>query len=463
MFLIRFSTCSDVFMSRTPVMESNPTAGDVVLPLDVVFHILVRLPAKEICRFRVVCRHWWSLTCDPVFIVAHTARQPPSPLLVASFRDDNGDHIHVMDLSGHVIKRVPVVNGQTMVRSHSRLDPVCVADPTGSSCSVIDPATGVVSRLPETPPEKHWWWDGSSPAEKGDANGKEEKKNWFRGPMRSDYAIGRVESTGQYKVLRLSSQDWKRDGNDHVKHLTISSVLTLNATPGESQWRSTGRPKFLVDTGKCAVVGTTAYFFWSKDNENLHEYQIDHIRFSDGIVPDCIACFDMETEEWTSTASPPLLRYYDYIDYHDSVVEHESMDLLELSTLAELKGYLVMAHRYNPYDDNHLDLWFLKDIDNCVWDHGYKVLMNQLRKGPDSDMTVAEPLLVLDDGIIVIYWCDEGVLLRYDPRVNAYSRMETGMPLGAKNLEVETGRPDRVRVYASSVLSLFQRVSKVYH
>ncbi|TVU05967.1 hypothetical protein EJB05_49153, partial [Eragrostis curvula] len=245
-----------MFVPPSAIMEeSNPAAAAgghdaVALPLDVVFDILVRLPAKEICRLRAVCRPWSSLTSDPVFVEAHAARHPPStPLIVASFHGA-GDHVHVMDLlSGRVLKRVPVANGQTLVRSFSRLDLVCVADRNGSCCSVLNPATGDVSRLPETPPEEHY-----PPA-------APEGHSWIRGPVRSEFTIGRVESTGEYKVLRLSCQDFKHDDDDDdVKHQISSSVLTLNkASAGQSGWRSTGRPNFLVDMDKCAVVGGAAY------------------------------------------------------------------------------------------------------------------------------------------------------------------------------------------------------------
>ncbi|EEF45421.1 ubiquitin-protein ligase, putative [Ricinus communis] len=38
---------------------------------DVVLHILLRLPVKSLCRFKVVCKSWWLLISDPHFISMH--------------------------------------------------------------------------------------------------------------------------------------------------------------------------------------------------------------------------------------------------------------------------------------------------------------------------------------------------------------------------------------------------------
>ncbi|KAF8696783.1 hypothetical protein HU200_036416 [Digitaria exilis] len=38
--------------------------------------ILLRLPADALCRLRLVCRPWRSLTSDPSFARAHAARHP---------------------------------------------------------------------------------------------------------------------------------------------------------------------------------------------------------------------------------------------------------------------------------------------------------------------------------------------------------------------------------------------------
>ena len=96
--------------SFPPPAASNSTG---VLPPDLLFDVLLRLPAKELCRLRAVCRSWRSLTSDPLFVGEHAARHP-GPLFLANFRGDEA-HIHVVDLSGSVVKRIPSADGHRLL------------------------------------------------------------------------------------------------------------------------------------------------------------------------------------------------------------------------------------------------------------------------------------------------------------------------------------------------------------
>ncbi|KAF8654796.1 hypothetical protein HU200_061464 [Digitaria exilis] len=53
-------------------------ANDGALPTDVLRDVLLCLPADELCRLRLVCRSWRSLTSDPIFAKAHSSRHNPS-------------------------------------------------------------------------------------------------------------------------------------------------------------------------------------------------------------------------------------------------------------------------------------------------------------------------------------------------------------------------------------------------
>jgi len=92
-----------------------------VLPPDLLFDVLLRLPAKELCRLRAVCRSWRSLTFDPLFVGEHAARHP---LFLANFRDDRA-RVHVVDLSGNVVKVIPNPDGDRLLPT--RLDLACAA------------------------------------------------------------------------------------------------------------------------------------------------------------------------------------------------------------------------------------------------------------------------------------------------------------------------------------------------
>ncbi|KAF8731969.1 hypothetical protein HU200_015919 [Digitaria exilis] len=95
-------------MEEAPPSPRRHRSRRCVLPEDALYEILLRLPAKDLCRLRAVCRPWRSLLSDPHFIDAHAARHP-DPLVVVGCEDceQNGPVLcDVVDLSGRIVKRV---------------------------------------------------------------------------------------------------------------------------------------------------------------------------------------------------------------------------------------------------------------------------------------------------------------------------------------------------------------------
>ncbi|RLM85163.1 hypothetical protein C2845_PM04G05180 [Panicum miliaceum] len=97
-----------------------------------LYEVLLRVPAKDLCRFRAVCRPWRSLLSDPHFVAAHAARHP-GPLIVADHGTDRsaaGPLLDIMDLSGRVIKRVVAPGSFWAARMEyvttAQIDGVCV-------------------------------------------------------------------------------------------------------------------------------------------------------------------------------------------------------------------------------------------------------------------------------------------------------------------------------------------------
>ncbi|GJN03454.1 hypothetical protein PR202_ga20904 [Eleusine coracana subsp. coracana] len=389
---------------------SNPVAAATashgrVLPQDVLFDILLRLPAKDICRFRAVCRHWQSLTSEPLFIEAHTARHPPDPLITASsYSDHDGQHVHVivMDLSGRVVKRVPSEDGLMLVQS--RLDLICVSDSDGRF-SVMNRATGDIRRLPETPPEEDEdYTDSSSEDEERDRN-----------PSYTVFALWRVDSTGEYKVLRLSAIDTEDPRDPHI----ICSVLTINNRPGrKTRWTYAEYPPENVPVvmDNVAVIDGAVYFFWSQDayDSKVQQGYIKSYGFG-SMPPDCIACFDLETEEWTTIPGPELVDSSDEDDENSQdwssftdLADTKYPYMWERSTLSELDGYLVLVQNGDSYR-RFLDIWFLTDIENHVWEKEYSIWTPEEAVIPAY--ATVKPLLLLEDGRIVIFLEHKGVAL----------------------------------------------------
>ncbi|CAO2045350.1 unnamed protein product, partial [Urochloa humidicola] len=95
---------------EAPNRRHRPDSHGGALPADALYEVLLRVPARDLCRLRAVCRPWLRLLSDPHFVAAHAGRHPePQPLIVIGYgthlRDD-GIICDVVDLAGRVVKRV---------------------------------------------------------------------------------------------------------------------------------------------------------------------------------------------------------------------------------------------------------------------------------------------------------------------------------------------------------------------
>nr|CAB3455970.1 unnamed protein product [Digitaria exilis] len=83
-------------------LAAAAAANDGLLPADILHEVLLRLPTDELCRLRLVCRSWRSLTSDPIFAKAHSSRHP---LLVGiNFLVGHGREVQFVDTSGNILR-----------------------------------------------------------------------------------------------------------------------------------------------------------------------------------------------------------------------------------------------------------------------------------------------------------------------------------------------------------------------
>ncbi|CAN6180580.1 unnamed protein product [Urochloa humidicola] len=195
---------------RPQTMRAN-NAG--VLPQDAIYEILLRIPARSLCRFRAVCHSWRSLISDPSFASAHAARHRSDPLFavcVAGGTHGEVTEIKLLDTCGHMVKRVmSAVPASPLRQMLPHLDLVLLRDIYGVErhpLRVLNPATGAISILPD---------DDISPY--------------------SSFVFGRAtaDSTGgdgEYKVLSLTDQCCK--------------VLTIDCSSSNGRWRAIPRLPF---------------------------------------------------------------------------------------------------------------------------------------------------------------------------------------------------------------------------
>ncbi|KAM0905510.1 hypothetical protein ACQ4PT_017334 [Festuca glaucescens] len=191
---------------------ATPVAADIandepVLPLDVVYAILLCVPAKPLCRFRAVCPSWLSLLCDPAFIAAHAALHPS--LFIAVAVEDTKTDVEILDMSGNVVKRLK--SGKDG-RHH-----------------MLDPATGATSVLPDRPSHTYM------------------------------YTVGWAAAAGEYKVMTIRATDL------HEEQVCIWSSPSTTKTMGGGK-EGALRPESdcaQTDRGELAVVKGVAYFLIS--------------------------------------------------------------------------------------------------------------------------------------------------------------------------------------------------------
>ncbi|OEL17814.1 hypothetical protein BAE44_0021167 [Dichanthelium oligosanthes] len=370
-------------------------SGSGILPPDLLFDVLLRLPAKELCRLRAVYRSWRVLTSDRLFVTAHAARHR-GPLFVAKFRDDKTS-ISIVDLSGIVVKRI--AGGAAAGPYHqllcTRLSLACLAT-DWNRCSVVNPATGAVHVLPQSPAAEYV------------------NRVNLRDPY-TIFTLGRVPSTGEHKVLRMFNRLGFQNGGEQ-----LFEVFTINGGTDRAQWRGSHSPGLFIDECSGTVVDGVIYFLTHRVYECARH----------GIRPDYIVSFDLRREEWRGDLRGPI----------SSNVGYEMVQLYKRYhlTLADLKGSLVLAdQRDQPFS---MDLWFLADFGTGLWVKEYHIRTESIVSTLTYKFDL-KPLLVLDDGRLVLNLASEGLLFLCDPGTNTFA-------------EVDIRCLDSVGVYTGNLLSL---------
>ncbi|XP_047090698.1 F-box/kelch-repeat protein At3g23880-like isoform X1 [Lolium rigidum] len=416
---VRLACClPTVAMASSQLLPAASSLGD--LPRDALVEILLRIPAKDLCRLRAVCPSWRALTSSPLFVAEHKSRHT-APLLVVAYRDqDIANGVDVVDLSGNIVKRIPSIESDIVVEDESghvfavfpvshdsisvlrtRLDRICFTRklyPLG--LWVLNPATGVTLVLPQCHSEEL-------------AHDDEIRANYGRGQVES-CALGQVSSTGEYKVIRIAT----------IGDRQLCEVITLDGAYC-GKWRGKQSPPALVFASRgehmrCAVVDGVVYF--------LMDFYTNY--FSTGVLtiePGSIASFNLETEEWMGTLQGPGPVRTFVEDHENFCYAHLNLQL----SLAELDFSLVTVH------NNHnisMDLWFLTDFENAIWEKKYYFL-------PPIAHLGVHPFLVLHDGRILFSHAG-GLLKSYDPKTGTY----------ADALEVRDSRS--IGIYTGSLLSL---------
>ncbi|TVU48895.1 hypothetical protein EJB05_00177, partial [Eragrostis curvula] len=342
-----------------PIAVANYGAG--ALPTDVLYCILLRLPADEVRRLRLVCRSWRSLTSDPHFARAHLSRHPQVVAL-----HDNRHVVHVVDLisGGKVLKRVHLV--QKSLGLSTQHDALCVSQVLGQAY-VLDLAAGTAM---------------------ANITAKQETSEW-RTSTTPTTMIGRVPSTGEYKLLRVRS---------YLSGTPSQTCQTMTLSEGcDGTWRNRPCPPLPIIHSSMALVAGVVYFL------------VNAAR----VEPDSITSFDLAKEEWRpTTLQGPLtsLRASTKTNFMCSV----SRSQFQLSVLSDC---LVTVHC--NYNNSSADIWFLVDMDKPVWSKKYAMRCEPFGMYPRH----YRPLAVLDDGRVAVLVEGARIVRAYDPRTSLWTDM----------------------------------------
>ncbi|XP_066358070.1 putative F-box protein At1g47765 [Miscanthus floridulus] len=119
------------------------------LPEDIVLEVLVRLPAKALCRFRCVSKAWRTLISDPTFVAVQRSRARPH-LVGVFFQECWPPEVRVMDMDGNVdrVFQVDMDDGNAFgmlqqaatqlnnVMVHASAVPMIINPDAGRACTV---------------------------------------------------------------------------------------------------------------------------------------------------------------------------------------------------------------------------------------------------------------------------------------------------------------------------------------
>lgn len=261
-----------------------------------------------------------------------------------------------------------------------------------NSCHLLDPATGSVHVLPESPAAEH--------------AGRENVRKPY-----TSFAFGWIATTGEYKVLRMFSRPTLE--GLHQQHLF--EVFTINSCsdPGSSQqqWRARRSHDEFVEPGSAIVVGEMVYF----KIDTIYDVLI--VDYQHDIPLDRIIRFNLEKEEWGGILPGPISDIFHTDEYDDHLEDYRA--LWTETTLANLRGSLALV-RYRTYR-HIMDVWLLKDFDDVLWVKEYTIPIEPI---VSTTELCVKSLFMLGDGRLVIHFPKNGMLIIHDPRTHTSTQLE---------------------------------------
>ncbi|KAF6992845.1 hypothetical protein CFC21_009801 [Triticum aestivum] len=154
-------------MPRSGSIKKQAMAGDAndALPRDVLASVLLRFPASDLRRFRLVCKEWCEVISDPTFIDAHMVHGPRALThTIVFFRGRRGGGAdgaieprssdgYLFDEQWRLVARFTAGESEDMVGTCNGL--LCFLDLRQGGIRVVEPFTGESLVLPS--PQRRLW------------------------------------------------------------------------------------------------------------------------------------------------------------------------------------------------------------------------------------------------------------------------------------------------------------------
>lgn len=312
-----------------------------VFPFDVIYEILLRLPATSLIRFRCVCKKWCDIIDSFSFANEHvSARSIPAadePQIVpmpSLAGDEKALHSFICDIdllkqSEHpVLEFYDQVVSRISVIAHGLVLFFGLADP-GKIC-LCNPLRGEILELPRP---------------------RAVVSHHFAEEL-TCFGIGFDSATNTYKIVRAYAQPL----NDEIFHILSFDKFEVEVyTLGTHSWRPVSlQVPFSPRQPSVSAYGDTHWL--NRDRRSKK---------------DCLISFDFETEEFKETHPPQFGYHQHYKDFQ----------------LANVEGCLAIV---SYPSDTLIDIWMLKDYANKkreYWIREYRISTRVWTKQPD-DVTV---------------------------------------------------------------------------
>lgn len=333
--------------------------GNPELPIHLVIDILSRLPVKTLLDFRRVCKGWLSLISDPYFANLHLDKSQPS-LLLAPFKPVGSREswkLNLVDL--HVNPSSPSNDPVELVTT--------INLPKGPfPYNVVNSCNGLLCLFSP--------WNDSPISIYNPLLG--ELVTLPRCPSGcpilsfSDVAFGYSPMTDQYKVVRSFYGKGR---------LTCETEIY---TLGEGSWRSMGKIP-------CLVRNTSFNAFL---DGSLHW-------ISDAFSVDFIYCLDFGSEQFRSVPEPSKF----------GLAKKECWDCI---VVVVLQDCLSICDSSEP---GHSEVWVMKDYGvKESWSKDFVIDTMMI----DGTCLYYEPIMVLEDGQILVFEGEGYSILLYEPGSN---------------------------------------------